>query len=101
MTTLTQPYLFEPQGTVVDGWYVVDVYRGSDSTNVDGISWWTTDYCTAKVYAGAYGDKAIIMHRTIKLLVVEGTVCGPNDYLLGGRGTDICFRTDDTVDLEQ
>jgi hypothetical protein len=105
-TTLTQPFLFEPQGTVVevDGmlWYEVDMYRGSDTTDIQGVSWWTTDYCTAKVYAGGYGDMGIIMHRTVRLLVTEAILVSPCPYLIGGRGTHITDVENhvDSTDLE-
>jgi hypothetical protein len=89
-----------PVGRVVDGYYVVDIYRGSDTTNVEGISWWTTQYSTACIYADAHGDKGFIMHRTIQLPVMKGHICSPNDYLLGGRkATREMFNTVDSTDL--
>jgi hypothetical protein len=83
-------YTEQPMGTVVAvddvQYYEVSIYRGSGTTNTDGVSWWTTQYSTACVYAGAYGDKAIVMQRTIKLPVYKGSICNPSPYLLGGKG---------------
>lgn len=96
-------YIRNPDGKVVDGWYVVDIYRGSDTTDVTGISWWTTDYNQAKIYAETYKEKGLIMHRTIKLPVCfDGvTLYNPSPYLVGGRGGSGAIDTTKDVDMER
>jgi hypothetical protein len=74
----------EPVYTVdSEGWYVFDIFRGSDTDNLEGISWFSTSYATALVYAN--NTNGFIQHRRIRIPAENGFLVNPNDYLLGGR----------------
>lgn len=88
-TTLTKPSIDlminnAPIYTVESKQYVtIDIFRGSDSDNIEGISWWTTAYSTALIYANMHNG--FIQHRRITIPVEHGFLVNPNQYLLGGR----------------
>ena len=61
---------------------VVDIYRGSSNTGTDGVTWWSTSINTAKIYSH-HANGGYIMHRRIRLPIIEGYIAAPNDYLVG------------------
>lgn len=87
--------------TIEDTYAYVRMYRGSDTTDVQGISWWTTD---KKLAMGTYYN-GVLMERTIRI-PIDGTVlrnaCG---YVLGHRGgqpivgRNYSYGTDNDVDV--
>jgi hypothetical protein len=66
-----------------EGWYVIDFFRGSNNDNLEGVSWWTTCYATALVYANMH--KGFIIHRCFRIYAEHGFLYNPHQYLLGGR----------------
>jgi hypothetical protein len=95
MTTATPIYSIDSEG-----WVVVDIMRGSDTDDIQGVSWWTTSYSMALTFANVHDG--FIMHRRIRIPVQDGFLVSPNKYLTGGRpqakgnsAGQVCIDTND------
>ena len=66
---------------VVDGMAHVRVYRGSDTHDVDGITWWTTD---KKLALGTY-YQGVLLERVISIPVIGNVIANPSGYVIGNK----------------
>lgn len=80
-------YTEKPEFKIINGYAVIPCYHGGNDEEVQGISWWTTDYSTASVYAKSHGKKGIIIHRVFVFPITEDNeIYSPFAYLIGGKG---------------
>lgn len=89
-----------PIGSITEDeqWVELTIYRGTDTEQLNTISWWTTDIREARMYALNCGPSSFILERTIRLPLNEGYVCNPHAYLLGGKASRHSVRNLDLKD---
>ena len=84
---------------IAGGAMCVRMYRGTNTHDVDGVTWWTTDKAVAM---GTY-YQGVLLERVFTLPIEGHMLVNPSGYLLGNKHTampsDYAYGISDCVDV--